>query len=102
MINLLGQRLTGSFPLASNRQFQQIQQSPYPLRAWLGVILNISAIFSDEKGDFDSERIERESLLAMNPFSEMNIDKSAPASNSARLPMGKHSNSSISGQWLIS
>jgi hypothetical protein len=72
------------------------------LRAWLGVILNISAIFNNEKGDIDSERIERESLLAMNPSSEMNIDKFAPASNSARLPMGKHSNSSISGRWLNS
>jgi hypothetical protein len=62
------------------------------------VILNISAIFNDEEGDIDSERIERENLLAMNPFSEMNIDKSAPASSSARLPMGKHNDSSTLGR----
>jgi hypothetical protein len=47
-----------------------------------GVILNISAIFNNEKGDIDPERIERESLLAMIPFSEMNIDKYALASSS--------------------
>jgi hypothetical protein len=66
------------------------------------VNLNASAIVNNEKGGIDFQRIERESLLAMNPSSEMNIDKFARASNSARLPMGKHSNSSISGQWLNS
>jgi hypothetical protein len=58
------------------------------------VNLNASAIVNNEKGDIDPEGIERESLLAMNPFSAMNIDKSAPASSSARLPMGKHNDSS--------
>jgi hypothetical protein len=73
-----------------------------PRPAWLAVNLNVSAIVNNEKGGIDSERIERESLLAMNPSSEMNIDKVAPASNSARLPMGKHSDSSISRRWLNS